>query len=120
MIADDEQTMRTLLGDLLRWEGCEVVAKAADGLEAYDLFKTKKPEIIFLDINMPQEDGIGALKKIRADDPKVFICMVSADAYPETVKEAVAQGVSGFIVKPLSQTRVHDVVTNFLNKRNNS
>ena len=93
MIADDEQTMRTLLGDLLRWEGCEVVAKAADGLEAYDLFKTKKPEIIFLDINMPQEDGIGALKKIRADDPKVFIFMVSADAYPETVKEAVAQGV---------------------------
>ena len=117
LIADDEQTMRSLLGDLLRQEGCRVIAKAANGIEAYELYTSKKPDLVFLDINMPEENGIEALKKIRAEDHDVFICMVSADAYPETVKAAVAEGVSGFIVKPLCQSRIHDVVASFRTRR---
>lgn len=113
LIADDEQTMRTLLSDLLRQEGCKVIAKAVNGVEAFEFYKSKKPNMIFLDINMPVEDGIDVLKRIREEDKDVFICMVSADAYPETVREAVTLGVSGFVVKPLSQSRIHDVVVNF-------
>ena len=113
LIADDEQTMRTLLADLLRQEGCKVVARAVNGIEAFEFYKSKKPDIIFLDINMPEEDGIDTLKRIREEDKETFVCMVSADAYPETVKRAVSQGVSGFVVKPLSQSRVHDVVMNY-------
>ncbi|MBT7308933.1 MAG: response regulator, partial [Gammaproteobacteria bacterium] len=70
--------MRSLLGDLLRQEGCRVIAKAANGIEAYELYTSKKPDLVFLDINMPEENGIEALKKIRAEDHDVFICMVSA------------------------------------------
>ncbi len=117
LIADDEQTMRSLLSDLLRQEGCNVVAKAENGLMAFEFYKSKSPDMIFLDINMPEEDGIDVLKRIREEDKEVFICMVSADAYPATVKEAVTQGVSGFVVKPLSQSRIHDVVANFHKQR---
>ena len=113
LIADDEQTMRTLLADLLRQEGCKVIARAANGVEAFEFYKSKKPDMIFLDINMPEEDGIDVLKRIREEDKETFICMVSADAYPETVREAVTLGVSGFVVKPLSQSRIHDIVVNF-------
>lgn len=113
LIADDEQTMRTLLADLLRQEGCKVIARAVNGIEAFEFYKSKKPDMIFLDINMPEESGIDLLKRIREEDKETFICMVSADAYPETVKEAVSQGVSGFVVKPLSQSRIHDVVVNY-------
>ncbi len=105
--------MRTLLADLLRQEGCKVIARAANGIEAFEFYKSKKPDMVFLDINMPEEDGIDVLKRIREEDKETFICMVSADAYPETVKEAVSLGVSGFVVKPLSQNRIHDVVVNY-------
>ncbi len=111
--------MRTLLADLLRHEGCKVIARAENGVEAFEFYEQKKPDMIFLDINMPEESGIDVLKRIRqeAGDKETFICMVSADAYPATVKEAVTQGVSGFVVKPLSQSRIHDVVENFYKAR---
>lgn len=117
LIADDEQTMRTLLADLLRQEGCKVIARASNGVEAFEFYKAKQPDMIFLDINMPEEDGIDVLKRIREEDKESFICMVSADAYPETVREAVGLGVSGFVVKPLSQSRIHDVVVNYRKAR---
>ena len=114
LIADDEPAMRTLLADLLRKENCEVIARAENGAEAIELYREKQPDIIFLDINMPEVSGIDALKQIREEDKGTFICMVSGDAYPETVKSAVALGVSGFVVKPLSQSRIHDVISSYL------
>ncbi len=117
LIADDEPAMQTLLADLLQHEGCKVVATAEDGAKAFELYQQHQPDMIFLDINMPIENGVDALKKIREVDKEQFVCMISGDAYPETVKSAVSLGVSGFIVKPISQSRIHDVVTGFMELR---
>lgn len=106
MIVDDEQTMRSLLIKLLRQCGCEVIGQAEDGKSAYSLFLDKRPNILFLDINMPKLNGIELLEKIREEDKEVHICMVSADAFTDVVKKAAGLGISGFIVKPLTIHRI--------------
>ncbi len=117
LIADDEPAMQTLLADLLRHEGCEVVALAEDGEKAFSLYQKHAPEMVFLDINMPLLDGVETLRRIREQDKQVFVCMISGDAYPETVRNAVSLGVSGFIVKPISQKRIRDVIEGFHEQR---
>jgi len=105
------------LGNFLDEEGCEVVARANDGLEAVEHYQRTKPDITFLDIDMPKCNGIEALRQIREINPSAFICMISANSLIETVTEAIDLGINGFIVKPMTQKRVHEVIQNFLKER---
>ncbi len=110
IIIDDEQTMQVLLSKLLKQCDCKVVGRADNGKEGVKLFQTRKPDLVFLDINMPKQDGMETLEKIHEEDANATVCMVSADAYTDNVKKAVSLGVKGFIVKPLTIRRVEDFI----------
>lgn len=110
MIADDAQFMRNLLRDILEKDGFEVVAEAANGAEAIELFRQHRPDIITMDIVMPMKSGIEALTEIIAEDPDADIVMCSALGQESLVTEAIQAGAKDFIVKPFKPERVISVV----------
>ena len=114
LIADDDEITRVLLRSMLRQNGIDVVGEARNGADAQALCSKFKPDILFLDINMPRASGIEVLKAIKSDHPGVFVIMISSDATLLNVQEACALGADNFIVKPFSQAKVMDVVVRSL------
>ena len=110
LITDDAAFMRMMLRDILTQGGHEVVGEAANGIEACDLYVQHKPDLVTMDITMPQMDGIAALKKIMGDDPKAKIIMCSAMGQQAMVIEAIQSGAKDFIVKPFQAQRVLEAV----------
>lgn len=110
ILVDDEHTMRVLLTKLLRQCGCTVVGRGENGKDALELLSIKKPDLLFLDINMPKLNGMELLEQIDKEDISAEICMISADAFSDNVKRAVELGVSGFIVKPLTLQRIESFI----------
>lgn len=106
LIVDDAIFMRMKLRDILEKGGFEVVAEAQNGLEAVDKYKTEMPDIVTLDITMPEMDGITALKKIKLIDPGAKVIMCSAMGQQSMVMDAIQAGASDFIVKPFETERV--------------
>jgi two-component system chemotaxis response regulator CheY len=106
LIVDDAIFMRMKLKDILEKGGFEVVAEAQNGLEAVDKYKTEMPDIVTLDITMPEMDGITALKKIKIIDPSAKVIMCSAMGQQSMVMDAIQAGASDFIVKPFETERV--------------
>ena len=106
LIVDDAIFMRMKLRDILEKGGFEVVAEAQNGLEAVDKYKTEMPDIVTLDITMPEMDGITALKKIKIIDPAAKVIMCSAMGQQSMVMDAIQAGASDFIVKPFETERV--------------
>ena len=117
VIADDEATMRSLLKNLLQKERCNIIGQAKNGNEAIALYERKKPDIIFLDIDMPELTGLDVLKKIREEDKETMVCMVSADSQTDSIKATIELGISGFILKPFSQKKLYDIVQKFRLKK---
>jgi two-component system chemotaxis response regulator CheY len=103
LIADDAAFIRKVLKDLLQKERECVVSEACNGYEAIKAVEQSKPNLVVLDINMPEMDGIQALKQIRKMCPLIKIVMCSAMSYESTIKETAELGADGFIVKPFSQ-----------------
>ncbi len=106
MIADDAAFMRMLLKGILEKGGYEVVAEAKDGVEAIEKFKELKPQVVTMDITMPDMDGIHAVKEIMAMDPDAKIIMVSAMGQQAMVVDAMKAGVKDFIVKPFQAEHI--------------
>ena len=100
LIVDDAPFMRSICKDFLSREGYDVVGEACDGLEAVELYKSLKPDIILLDIVMPDCDGISALKKIKEYDENAHAVMLSAKSQARMVAEALLAGARDFIGKP--------------------
>ena len=98
--------MRMMLKDILSKNGYEVVGEAANGREAIDKYIELRPDLVLLDITMPEMDGIEALKKIKMIEPKAKIIMCSAMGQQNMVIEAIQNGAIDFIVKPFQQNRV--------------
>ena len=106
LIVDDAMFMRMMLKDILSKNGYEVVGEAANGKEAIDKYIELRPDLVLLDITMPEMDGIEALKKIKMIEPKAKIIMCSAMGQQGMVVEAIQNGAIDFIVKPFQQNRV--------------
>ena len=106
LIVDDAMCMRMMLKDILSKNGYEVVGEAANGKEAIDKYIELRPDLVLLDITMPEMDGIEALKKIKISEPKAKIIMCSAMGQQNMVIEAIQNGALDFIVKPFQQNRV--------------
>ena len=106
LIVDDAMFMRMMLKDILSKNGYEVVGEAANGKEAIDKYIELRPDLVLLDITMPEMDGIEALKKIKISEPKAKIIMCSAMGQQNMVIEAIQNGALDFIVKPFQQNRV--------------
>ncbi len=110
MIVDDMKFMRFALKLLLEKNGYQVVAEASDGAEAVKKYAECTPDIVTMDITMPNMTGIEALKAILAKDPQAKIVMVSAMGQESFVKEAVLSGAKYFIVKPYKDEVVVDTI----------
>ena len=110
LVVDDAAFMRLMLKDILTQNGFSVVAEAANGADAVDLYKKIKVNLVTMDITMPDMDGITAIKKIREFDPDARIIVCSAMGQQAMVLEAIQSGAKDFIVKPFDAERVIDAV----------
>lgn len=99
MIVDDERHIRNLIRVIVSSLGAEVVAEAADGLQALELYKQLSPDIVMLDINMPKMDGISALKEIIAINPRALVIMMTSLNAIDVVKECIDNGARNYILK---------------------
>ncbi|MEG0371061.1 MAG: response regulator [Clostridium sp.] len=106
LIVDDAAFMRMMLKDILTKNGYEVIGEAPNGLKAIELYKVDRPDVVTMDITMPEMDGIQALKEIKAIDPGATIIMCSAMGQQAMVMEAIKSGAKDFIVKPFQPDRV--------------
>ncbi len=117
VIADDDSTTRHVLRLLLREHGHKVVAEAHDGEKAVELCEVHKPDIAFLDINMPKMDGHTAAERIKQTSPKVGMIMVTNLPTMDNVQKALQLGISSFVVKPFNATKVVEAIDNCLKQK---
>jgi two-component system chemotaxis response regulator CheY len=114
IVVDDTAFLRTILKDLLVLGGHEIIAEARNGEEAIHLFKRLKPDLITMDITMPEMDGITALTEIVKIDALAKVIMCSALGQQAMVLHAIQAGAKDFIVKPFHKERVLLAVGNVL------
>ena len=114
LICDDAIFMRTMVGDILSQAGFEVVGEAESGLQAVEKFRQLKPDLVTMDIVMPDMGGIEAVREICKSDPDAKILMCSAMGQQALVVEAIQAGAKDFVVKPFQPSRVLEAVQRVL------
>lgn len=110
LIVDDAAFMRMMIRDILSKNGYEVVGEAQDGSQAIEKYKELKPDLITMDITMPEMDGISALKEIKKMDGNAKVIMCSAMGQQAMVIDAIQAGAKDFIVKPFQADRVIEAI----------
>ena len=110
LICDDAAFMRMMIKDILSKNGYNVVGEAENGLVAVEKYMETKPDLVLMDITMPEMDGINALKKIKEKDPGASVIMCSAMGQQAMVIESIQAGAKDFIVKPFQADRVLEAV----------
>ncbi len=106
LLVDDAAFMRMMVKDTLSKNGYTDLHEAADGLQAVEKYNELKPDLVIMDITMPNMDGLEALKTIRAADPNANIVMCSAMGQESMVIEAIKSGAKDFVVKPFKPDRI--------------
>ncbi len=114
LVVDDAAFMRMMIKDILTKNGFEVVGEAGDGAEAVEKYKELKPDLVTMDITMPEMDGITSLKKIKEIDPDAKVIMCSAMGQQAMVIDAIQAGAKDFIVKPFQADRVLEAINKTL------
>ncbi len=110
LICDDAIFMRTMLSDILSGAGFEVIGEAESGLQAVELYKRLRPDLVTMDIVMPDMGGIDAVREITKFDPAAKVLMCSAMGQQALVVEAIQAGAKDFVVKPFQPSRVLEAV----------
>ena len=110
LICDDAAFMRMMIKDILTKNGYEIAAEAENGQKAVEKYPEAKPDLVLMDITMPEMDGIQALKKIKETDPNASVIMCSAMGQQAMVIESIQSGAKDFIVKPFQADRVLEAV----------
>ncbi|HOO63343.1 MAG TPA: response regulator [Synergistaceae bacterium] len=106
LIVDDAAFMRMMLKDILSKNGYEIVGEAENGKVAVSMYEELKPDVVTMDITMPEMDGITAVKEIKKNSADAKVVMVSAMGQQAMVIEAIQAGAADFIVKPFQPDRV--------------
>ena len=110
LICDDAAFMRMMIKDILTKNVYNIVGEAENGAKAVEKYAELKPDLVLMDITMPEMDGIEALKKIKAADANASIIMCSAMGQQAMVIESIQSGAKDFIVKPFQADRVLEAV----------
>ena len=110
LICDDAAFMRMMIRDILTKDGYEIAAEAENGVKAIEKYAETKPDLVMMDITMPEMDGIEALKRIKEMDPNSVVIMCSAMGQQAMVIESIQSGAKDFIVKPFQAERVLEAV----------
>ena len=114
LVCDDAIFMRTMISDILSQAGFEVVGEAESGLQAVEKYRMLKPDLVTMDIVMPDMGGIEAVREICKNDPEARILMCSAMGQQALVVEAIQAGAKDFVVKPFQPSRVLEAVQRVL------
>ena len=110
LICDDAAFMRMMIKDILTKNGYNVAGEAENGAKAVEKYNELKPDLVRMDITMPEMDGIQALKNIKAADSNAMVIMCSAMGQQAMVIESIQAGAKDFIVKPFQADRVLEAV----------
>jgi two-component system chemotaxis response regulator CheY len=114
LICDDAIFMRTMIGDILTQAGFQIVGEAETGVQAVEKYRSLKPDLVTMDIVMPDMGGIDAVREIIKEDPGAKILMCSAMGQQALVIEAIQAGARDFVVKPFQPSRVLEAVQRVL------
>ena len=106
LVVDDAMLMRRLIRDVAAEAGWEVAGEAKNGAEAVELYRSLRPDLVTMDVVMPQMGGLEALRLIRAEDPEARIIMVTALDQKQTLMESIRDGAMDFVVKPFERDRI--------------
>ena len=110
LIVDDNDLMRTLLRGILRSDAYQIIGEARNGIIALEFIAKSKPDIVFLDVMMPEMGGLEALQAIKAKYPEIIVIMITGNPSVENVKESIQGGAGGFIIKPFNSAKVLDTL----------
>lgn len=110
LVVHEAEIMRLLMSDILVKNGFEVAGTASTGTEAVKLYESLKPDILTMDIRLPELDGISSLKAIREHDPHAKVVMCSSMNEQSQVKAAISAGAQEIVMKPFHEHRVIDAI----------
>lgn len=113
LVVDDAEFLRLRISKMLVGDGHEVI-EAENGALAVTTYQAQKPDLVLMDITMPEMDGLTALKEIRAIDPKAKVVMLTALGQESVVLEAIKSGAKDFVVKPFERDRVMGAINKLL------
>lgn len=116
MLVDDAAFMRMMIKKALSSSGYNDFIEAQDGAEAVKKYSEEKPDMVIMDITMPNMDGLQALKKIREGDPNAKVVMCTAMGQESMVVDAIKSGARDFVVKPFDAKRIVKTVNDILGK----
>lgn len=116
LVVDDAIFMRKMIAEILEKEGYQICGEADDGAAAVEKYNELNPDLVTMDIIMPNMNGIEAVKKIKETDPDARILMVSAMGQQALVVEAIQAGASDYVVKPFQPSRVVEAVQRVLKR----
>ena len=114
LLVDDAAFTRMMLKNTLTQAGYTDLVEAEDGAKAVEIYSAEKPDLVFMDITMPNKDGLETLKEIKAMDPKATIVMCSAMGQETMVMDSIKSGAKDFIVKPFKPERILSTVKKIL------
>lgn len=114
LLCDDALFMRTMLRGIVDSGGYEVIGEAGNGRAAVEMYATLRPDLVIMDMVMPEMSGLDAVREIRALDPCARIVMCSAMGQQQLVSDALASGARGFITKPFTASRVLEALADLV------
>lgn len=114
LVVDDAAFMRMMVKDTLTKNGYSDLYEAADGVQAVEMYNEVKPDLVIMDITMPNMDGLEALKAIKTQNPQAQVVMCSAMGQEAMVIDAIKSGAKDFIVKPFKPDRIIKTVEQLL------
>lgn len=117
LVVDDSYYMRTILKNMITDAGYEVVDEAANGQDAINLADKEKPDLITLDLILPDNSGLDVLKKLRSSYPNIQVIVVSAVGQENIVQQALEVGAEAYIVKPFEEPKVVSTIKEVLAKK---
>ena len=113
LIVDDSRVSRKMIRNMLELSGHEVVAEAINGKEGLELFEKLKPDVVLMDITMPEMNGIEALKLIKEKYPDAKVIIISAVGHDQKKMEAIKAGAENFITKPFEDKEILEAVDKY-------
>jgi DNA-binding NarL/FixJ family response regulator len=119
LIVDDTQFMRKMLADCLIQNGFEVAGEANNGREAIEQYHKLRPDLVMMDINMPEMGGIKAIKEILKIDPAAVILVCTAASQRDSIVEAMKAGAKGYVSKPFQTNQVLEIIRKFTQPHSN-
>jgi two-component system, chemotaxis family, chemotaxis protein CheY len=114
MIVDDSNIMRRRIERSNQFDELELVGTASNGLEALEMFKKTDPDVVTMDLTMPQMDGIECISKLVVLKPAVRILVISALADKATAVEAMEKGANGFLNKPFTDRQLNEAIADLM------